>query len=292
MNELSWTGERLVTSVTDVHGVVEHLHRYALALELAKNKVVLDIASGEGYGSNLLSRVASQVTGVDISEESVAHANNKYKGKNLSFKVGSTSKIPLPDHSIDLVVTFETLEHHDEHDEMMYEIRRVLKEDGVLIISSPEKTIYKDRDPNNPYHIKELDLEEFSTLLKANFNDVKIYNQRFVFGSLIHEIESPEAFAMYDGDYSSISNKLKYDRVYNRPFFNLAIASQDLSKHKIPGTSLFNGLSVLYKELAILNKQSADYKEQIQKIKQSYSYKIGTIVVKPIAIIKGILFKK
>ena len=56
-DNLPWTGERLVTQVTD-QAMVEHLHRYALAMDLAKGKIVLDIASGEGYGSNLLSTVA------------------------------------------------------------------------------------------------------------------------------------------------------------------------------------------------------------------------------------------
>ena len=50
--------------------------------------------------------------------------------------------IPLPDQSVDLVVSFETIEHHDKHEEMMLEIKRVLRPDGVVIISSPDKQTY------------------------------------------------------------------------------------------------------------------------------------------------------
>ncbi len=88
-DNLEWTGERLVTDVEGVLGVAEHIHRYALACEFVKGKRVLDIASGEGYGSNLLSKNAEHVTGVDISDEAVKHANLKYASESkLTYKVG------------------------------------------------------------------------------------------------------------------------------------------------------------------------------------------------------------
>ncbi len=99
---------------------------------------------------------------------------------NIEFNLGSTDAIPLEDGSVDVVVSFETIEHHDKHDLMMKEISRVLKKDGVLLISSPEKSIYSERDPNNPYHIKEITLVEFRDLLNKNFKNVKLFNQRFV----------------------------------------------------------------------------------------------------------------
>src|SRR5438132_73020 len=83
------TGERLVTGTGRLHDVVvEHLHRYALASMLCKNKSVLDVASGEGYGSNLLAMTAKSVVGVDISPEAVTHATAKYNRPNLRFLSG------------------------------------------------------------------------------------------------------------------------------------------------------------------------------------------------------------
>ena len=102
-----WTGERLTTSKTN-EIAIHHLHRYAIAIDLAKGKDVLDIASGEGYGSNLLANTAKSVTGVDISESVIEFAKKKYTRNNLSFKVGSTSNIPLENDSVDLLVSFET----------------------------------------------------------------------------------------------------------------------------------------------------------------------------------------
>ena len=109
-----WSGERLETFVYGEF-VSEHLHRYCLANLYVTDKVVLDIASGEGYGSNLLSSSAKEVIGVDIDQEAVENAKQKYKKSNLNFKTGSADKIPVADNSIDVLVSFETIEHHDKH---------------------------------------------------------------------------------------------------------------------------------------------------------------------------------
>src|ERR1035438_3461036 len=110
----NWTGERLETHIYN-YNTIEHLHRYAMATQLVTDKIVLDIASGEGYGSNLLSKFSKKVYGVDISAETIELASKKYLKNNLQFKVGSTSNIPIPDNTIDVVVSFETIEHHNQH---------------------------------------------------------------------------------------------------------------------------------------------------------------------------------
>lgn len=79
---------------------LEHLHRYRFAGQLVTDKVVLDIASGEGYGSAYLAKFARRVLGVDIANDAVDHANQKYSQDNLEYLVGSCSAIPLEDHSV------------------------------------------------------------------------------------------------------------------------------------------------------------------------------------------------
>ena len=109
---------------------LEHLHRYLLAAELAKGRRVLDIACGEGYGSDLLSQVARLVVGVDIAIEAFEHASLRYHRPNLKFVAGSCTTIPLASGSVDVVVSFETLEHVAEHEAMLKEVRRVLVPSG------------------------------------------------------------------------------------------------------------------------------------------------------------------
>lgn len=180
---MQFTGERFVPGL---HGSIEleHLHRYLQACEIARGKVVLDIACGEGYGSKMLAECAQKVYGVDISVEAIEHARMKYNMPNLDYFVGSCADIPLSDGSIDLVVSFETIEHHDQHREMMAEIKRVLKPDGVLLISSPDKLHYSIKANNvNPHHVKELFESEFRSLLGDTFSNVGYFAQRVIYGS-------------------------------------------------------------------------------------------------------------
>lgn len=283
MKNLEFTGERMTTGLGSVHGVIEHLHRYAIAQKITKNKVVLDIASGEGYGSFLLSKSATKVFGVDIDEESINHAKVKYAAsKNIEFSVGSTDAIPLEDRSVDVVISFETIEHHDKHDLMMKEVSRVLKTDGVLLISSPEKSIYSKRDPNNPYHIRELTLDEFSDLLKRNFKNVKLFNQRFVIGSLIHLIDQDceSKFNLFDGDYLQIKDKLDEDDFYNKSYFNLAICSNVNNNDYLEvGSSIFNGVRVVKEEINVLKES---YEKQYNNILSTESFKLGNSIIKKI----------
>jgi hypothetical protein len=164
----------------------EHLHRYALAAQLAADKVVLDVASGEGYGSALLARTARAVIGIDVDPEAVAHANQAYPRSNLIFRVGTCWGLPVPDGSVDLVVSFETLEHHDRHVEMMAEVRRVLRPDGAFVCSTPDRVAYSDLPGyKNPYHVRELTAAQFDGLLALFFAHRRLYGQRMVWGSVI-----------------------------------------------------------------------------------------------------------
>lgn len=206
---IEFTGERFLPNNPDAAGEieVEHYHRYLMARKFAQGKKVLDVACGEGYGSYLLSEVASSVTGVDISEETIEHATNSYQRTGLTYLQGNAAKIPVADGSIDLVVSFETIEHHDRHEEMMLEISRVLQQDGLLIISSPDKKEYSDI-PNydNPYHVKELYLSEFETLLRKHFSNIALLGQRIKFGSIIAPLNKNESifesFKKSDASYS------------------------------------------------------------------------------------------
>jgi O-antigen biosynthesis protein len=182
---MEFTGERFVP---DQKGDIEleHVHRYLCAAELCDGKDVLDIACGEGYGSVLLARRAASVVGVDIAPEAIEHAAREHAGSNVEYRVGSAAQVPVGDASVDVVVSFETIEHHDQHDAMIAEIRRVLRPGGVLIISSPDRFIYSELPGfHNPYHVKELSRTEFEHLIRASFRNVAMYGQRVVYASAL-----------------------------------------------------------------------------------------------------------
>lgn len=207
---MEFTGERFIP---ELGGQIkyEHLHRYALAMEFAARKSVLDIASGEGYGAALLAQVAQFVAGVDIDPQAVESAKQKYSRGNLSFSVGSCAAIPLATDSVDLVTSFETIEHHDRHDEMMREVKRVLKPGGVLVLSSPDRLTYSDvSDYSNPYHVKELYYDELRDLLSRHFRHICLYGQRLATASFIFPLEDSnvDSYRAYVGNFADVKRKV------------------------------------------------------------------------------------
>lgn len=138
---------------------------------IQKNAKVLDIACGEGYGSDFLAQKLKYVVGIDISEETVMHSRKKYIRDNLQFLVGDIAKIPLENNSVDGIVSFETIEHVDEKTqiEFLKESKRVLSRDGILVVSCPNKRIASDFayelwGYTNIYHKKEYEIDDFELL--------------------------------------------------------------------------------------------------------------------------------
>ena len=177
---LTFTGERFTP---EVRGAIwyEHWHRYAFVAEMVRGKRVLDAACGEGYGSFLLAHAAAHVTGIDISADAVAHASERYPLANLTFTHGSVTKLPLPDACVDVVVSFETIEHLSGQREMLAEFRRVLAPDGVLVISSPNRPVYNESGAiENHFHVGELDRAELKALLDPAFPEQAWHAQRVV----------------------------------------------------------------------------------------------------------------
>jgi len=187
-------GERFMPGLMNGTIELEHLHRYNFVLSVVAGKSVLDIASGEGYGTALISKHARRVVGVDIDRVAVEHARRKYPAENTEFRLGACSRIPAAEGEFDVVVSFETIEHHSQHDEMMSEIQRVLRPGGLLIISSPDKLEYSDKVGfHNPFHVKELYRDEFQALLQKYFRQTRHYGQRVLYASNIHPLDGAGA---------------------------------------------------------------------------------------------------
>ena len=200
---LTFTGERFLP---EVRGAIwyEHWHRYAVVAPLVAGKRVLDAACGEGYGSYLLAQSAQAVDGIDLSAEAVAHAAQRYAKDNLTFRAGSVTALPLPDASVDVVVSFETIEHLTPQREMLAEFRRVLRPDGVLAISSPNRPVYNEGGGvANHYHVRELDRTELAALLTPGFPQQAWYAQRVLAHSVVWAEDAAQgapAFLSLSGD--------------------------------------------------------------------------------------------
>jgi 2-polyprenyl-3-methyl-5-hydroxy-6-metoxy-1,4-benzoquinol methylase len=170
-------GERMIPEVAGRCTFWEHVYRYAFASRFARGKEVLDIACGEGYGTAAL-RIAgaTHVIGVDVSEAVCAHARVKY---GVETRQGSAEEIPLAKQSVDLVVSFETIEHLRNPLRFLDECVRVLRENGLLVISTPNRDVYRLQAATlNPHHCSEMTIEQFSDAVAMRFRSAKYYSQR------------------------------------------------------------------------------------------------------------------
>ena len=186
---MDFTGERFIPCADLGQEIaIEHLQRYRAILDLAAGKTVLDAASGAGYGSRILAERARLVCGVEIDPEAVAQAQERYGDANLCFVQGSASFFPFPAGTFDLIVSFETIEHLPEETQRQFllEIKRVLKVDGILVMSTPDRRIYSDLpDYHNEFHRKEFYREEFAAFLADGFSHVQFLEQAAVLAYFI-----------------------------------------------------------------------------------------------------------
>lgn len=172
---LPWSGDALTG--------FEHLHRYLLARTVVAGRRVLDIACGEGYGSALLADSAASVVGADIDRDAIRHAAGRYARPNLHFLQADAQRFALAPASVDVVVSFETLEHFPDQAHFLAALKRTLAPGGLLLVSTPNKGEYNREADPNPHHARELDRADFVALLGRYFANVQVYGQNLIMTS-------------------------------------------------------------------------------------------------------------
>jgi SAM-dependent methyltransferase len=236
---LEFTGERFTPECAREIWY-EHWHRYQFVQKLAAGKRVLDAACGEGYGSALLAAAATSVVGMDIAEGAVQHARQRYgRLANLRFEQGDCTALAPVEVPFDLIVSFETLEHVAAQEALIAGFARALADDGMLVISSPDKRTYSDNSGfRNEFHVRELYRDELLTLLKAHFPLVRLYGQKLLFQSVIWD---ENASARGSGTAATatttahgVQDGLRYD-----PLYFIAVCSKRSADTQLPQIALF-----------------------------------------------------
>ena len=160
--------ERIVPDETPPGPVAIHEKRYRFALPHCAGKRVLDAACGVGYGTALLADTAREVVGVDVSEDAIAYARSRYARPNVEFRVEDLLAPELDDRSFDVVCSFETIEHLPDRETYLGHVARVLRDDGVYIVSTPRADETTEA-PDNPHHFVEYSSGDFERLLRPRF---------------------------------------------------------------------------------------------------------------------------
>ena len=107
-----------------------------------QEKIVLDLGCGGGFMSEALARRGARVIGVDPSEGAIRTARDhaEREGLKIDYVVGCGESIPVADHAVDIVICVDVLEHVEDLDRVLDEIRRVLVPGGVFLFDTINRT--------------------------------------------------------------------------------------------------------------------------------------------------------
>jgi O-antigen biosynthesis protein len=273
---LDWTGERFLPWAKEATVAYEHLHRYIWASNLVRGKRVLDLASGEGYGANMLALQAAFVCGVDIDPQAVQHAGRRYRRSNLQFLQGDITAVPISERaSFDVIVCFEAIEHIAEHDRLIGEVVRLLKPNGVFIVSTPNKDVYKaGPEEVNPFHVKELTFAEFDALLSSHFPNVQYLGQRVHPGSTLWPLGSKApvqefAIAKVGDEYQSVAHDQRVAEYY------VAVASHG-GMAPVEGSVVFDHSDELIREK---DRELAALRQQVEQRDEALEWRADQVEV-------------
>lgn len=147
-------------------------YAYEYAEQFVKGKIAADIGCGTGYGTVHLAQFADKITGVDYSEATLNQSRIDYaEVKNMDFVVGKVPPVPLGSESVDVVTSFQFIEHIHERPQFIQDVFRVLKPGGVFICTTPNAKMSLAR---NPFHVHEYTFDEILKEFKKTFKNVEL----------------------------------------------------------------------------------------------------------------------
>ncbi|MGZ5331562.1 MAG: class I SAM-dependent methyltransferase, partial [Solirubrobacterales bacterium] len=183
---LELTGERTLPDVPEEnYWYRRHVAVYEWIAGRCAGLDVVDLACGEGYGSELLARRAATVVGVDANPEAHEHARLRYRRPNLSFERALVEEYDRP---CDAVVFLQTIEHIHHPGALLDRIASIAP---VAYISTPNRLTLAGPDAEkseNPWHLREYDLGEYRELLAPHFASVEVFGLFHARKLRLHEL--------------------------------------------------------------------------------------------------------
>ena len=264
---IEFTGERVIPGQVDPDLWAEHVSRYAFAARFASGARVLDLGCGAGYGTAELAGPARSAMGIDLAPEAVGHARSAYSLANISFIPASVTAVPFRDGVFDLITAFEVIEHLDDWRALLSEGRRLLRHNGVFLVSTPNKEYYtasRGASGPNPFHTHEFEFDEFRSVLAEFFPYCTVLLQNHL-----------EAFAFYKASGASpVEGRMDGVRgVPQEAHFFLAVCSLEDQPPMPSFLFVHQGSNVLRereKHIESLLRQLADTRDQFTALHSAH----------------------
>jgi SAM-dependent methyltransferase len=174
---LELTGERTLPDVPEEnYWFRRHLIVYEWIAQRVAGQRVVDMASGEGYGSAVLAASAKEVVGVDANPEAHAHAAARYARPGLSFERALVEQFDAG-APYDAIVFLQTVEHVQEPGALLKRFASLVVPGGAVYISTPNRLTLAppgEARSDNPWHVREYDVGELRALLDPVFSEVEL----------------------------------------------------------------------------------------------------------------------
>jgi 2-polyprenyl-3-methyl-5-hydroxy-6-metoxy-1,4-benzoquinol methylase len=173
---LALDGERTLPDVPEEnYWFQRHVAVYEWVARHVAGRRVIDMASGEGYGADLLAAAAASVVGVDANPDAFEHARLRYVRPNLRFE---RSMVEVYAEPCDAIVFLQTIEHMRDPDAVLEHFAAMLAPGGVVFVSTPNVLTLAPAGAErsgNPWHLREYRPDEFAALCAAHFPHVELY---------------------------------------------------------------------------------------------------------------------
>ena len=186
---LALTGERTLPDVPDEnYWYRRHLAVYEWVAGRCAGLDVVDMACGEGYGTDVLARHAARVTGVDANPEAHEHARLKYTRPGVRFERDLVERFAEP---CDAVVFLQTIEHVEDPVAILEHFRSMLRPGGAAYVSTPNLLTLAPEGAeksDNPWHVREYRAEEFRDLCASVFERVEMLGLFHARKLRVHEL--------------------------------------------------------------------------------------------------------
>jgi SAM-dependent methyltransferase len=188
---LALTGERTLPDVPEEnYWYQRHLVVYEWIRARVGGLRVVDMACGEGYGTNVLAAAAAAAVGVDANPEAHEHARLRYVGENVRFV---RDLVETFDEPADAVVFLQTIEHVQNPDEVLERFKAIVSGSAspLVVVSTPNVLTLAPEGAEksgNPWHVKEYRPDEFRALCEAHFSSVQLHGLFHARKLAVHEL--------------------------------------------------------------------------------------------------------